>query len=225
MSLIKNENILNDISNNILISSKCTNCENENLSNENHYIVQFNKKQISNKSIKDTFREFIERTKQNWYYEACSCNTEQQMEISNKSVKLPKYLIILIENGCEISQKDANDLNNLELGKEEKFDNKYCYGLKSFFIKNKDETKENYDYYCLDIKKFKKNEDRNLTFNLQEICNQNIVFGLYYEQTNINNNDINQSQSQTRETSIINGDQNDNQNNNNDENVNFDEIV
>ena len=57
-------------------------------------------------------------------------------------------------------------------------------------------------------------------FNLQQICKKNIVFGLYYEQTNINNNDVNSSQSQTRETSIINEGQNDNQNNNNIQNSN-----
>ena len=225
LSLIKNDNILNDISNNLRISSKCSNCDNKNLSNENHYIVHFNEKQIRNKSIKDAFRDFNCRTDINWYNEACTCNTDQQMEISNKFVKLPRYLIIIIENGCEFSQINMNGLNNFELGKEENFDNKYCYGLKSIFIKNKDETKENYDYYCLHIKKFKKNEDREHTYNLKEICNQNIVFGLYYEQTNINNNDINASQSQTRETSIINGSQNDNQNNNNDENVHFDEVI
>lgn len=226
LSLIKNDNILNDISNNLRISSKCSNCDNETSSNENHYIVHFNEKQIRNKSIKDAFRDFNCRTDINWYNEACTCNTDQQMEISNKFVKLPRYLIIIIENGCEFSQINMNGLNNFELGKEENFDNKYCYGLKSIFIKNKDETKENYDYYCLDIKKFKKNEDRDhLTYNLKQICNQNIVFGLYYEQTNINNNDVNSSQSQTRETSIINGSQNDNQNNNNDENVHFDEVI
>ena len=225
LSLIKDDNILNDISNNLRISSKCSNCDNETPSNENHYIVHFNEKQIRNKSIKDAFRDFNCRTDINWYNEACTCNTDQQMEISNKFVKLPRYLIIIIENGCEFSQINMNGLNNFELGKEENFDNKYCYGLKSIFIKNKDETKENYDYYCLHIKKFKKNEDREHTYNLKEICNQNIVFGLYYEQTNINNNDVNSSQSQTRETSIINGSQNDNQNNNNDENVHFDEVI
>ena len=45
------------------------------------------------------------------------------MKITTKYIKLPKYLLIFIENGYRFSESDVNNLNNFEVGIEEGYSN------------------------------------------------------------------------------------------------------
>jgi hypothetical protein len=125
---------------------------------------------------------------------------EKEMVKTTKYINLPKYLIIFIENGFRFSKSNVDNLDNFEVGIEEGFDNKYCYQLYSIITKQK----ENYDYYNRNQIEFTKNEELSTTFSLQEICEQDII-GLYYYETNNNNNIGNLDPPSTRASSAFNG--------------------
>ena len=223
LSKFRNQVLLKDISYELKIFEQCPACQNKTDSKENHYIVHFNVKQIqkANGNIKDIFKNFNENKVINSFYEKCTkqkqmkvkmektkeCKIEKKMEKTTKYFNLPKFLIILIENGYVFQESNVETLNNFELGKKEGFDNKYWYQLNSIITKQN----ENYDYYNRYNFEFTKKEDLSKTYSLEDICKQDII-GLYYYQTNKilntkpkNINIENRDQSSTRASSAFNG--------------------
>ena len=210
LSKIQNKNLLNYISYQLKLIKFCPKCHGKDEKIENHYIVKINKEQIEEAkgNIKDIFKKINENKNNNSFEENCTnveCGMEKNMVKTTKYFNLPKFLIIFIENGYNFS----DTINNLELGKEEGFENKYVYQLNSIITKQN----ENYDYYNRCQNEFTKNEVLSTTISLKDICKQDII-GLYYYQTNNNNNDEKQIQTSTIASSTINGNENQNIQNN-----------
>ena len=193
LSKFRNQDLLTDISYNLQISRECYYCENQIISNENHFIINFNVEQIerSRGNIKDIFKEFIK--KESFMKECTYCKSPKKFVTKTKFFNLPKYLIIFIENGYRFSESEVDNLDNFELGKKERFDNKYYYQLNSIITKQN----ENYEYYNRYRFEFKKNEEFINLYNLREICEQSII-GLYYYKINNSNNNENLDQPSTR---------------------------
>ena len=202
LSKFRNQDLLTDISYNLQIFRECYKCKNQIISNENHFIINFNVEQIerSRGNIKNIFKEFIKNKNTNSFREECTyCKSPIKFETRTKFFNLPKYFIIFIENGYRFSEFNEGNLDNFELGKEEGFDNKYSYQLNSIISKEN----ENYDSYNRDEFVFTKNEEHSRNYILKEICRKDII-GLYYYQTNNNNNDENLNKPSTSSSSIIN---------------------
>ena len=168
--------------------SKCKNC------NDTEKITEFKKCYITintNEINKEegNIKKLLENNinKKNEKIEYCKkCKNIVAKEISFKYNKFPKYLIILIEPGIDISEITKYKLNNFE---SFEFEKKYFFKLSSIIIDNK----EGYDYYNreLEHKEFTKNEneanenkENKSVYNFNEMKG-NIICLFYRLQINI----------------------------------------